>query len=150
MMLETTVNGWDERMTTHARWCTKQLLMDERDEGINNRWRINSCSCMKRMKDYTYQMVYKTTCWWTKQMMESIPDDARSKCWWRRPTKQLLKLKTDEGINIRWCTKQLLIGNTNEGLPIPDDVQNSCWWIWEMKESMPDDAQCNCWWMRPM
>ena len=34
--------------------------------------------------------------------------------------------------------KQLLMDETNEGLPMPDDVQNNCWWIRQMKEFIPD------------
>ena len=74
MMYKTTVDGSDQPKTTHTRWCTKQLLMDERDEEstpdgvLNNRWWTTP------VKDYQYQMVYKTTVdeW---EMKESIPNE---------------------------------------------------------------------------
>ena len=33
--------------------------------------------------------------------------------------------ETDKEIDSRCCTKQLLMNETNEGLPIPDDVETT-------------------------
>ena len=37
MVHETTVDGWNQWRTTDTRRCTKQLLMDKREEGIHTR-----------------------------------------------------------------------------------------------------------------
>ena len=42
---ETAVDGWDQWTTTHTRWCTKQLLMDETDEGIHNKIMLEYLYC---------------------------------------------------------------------------------------------------------
>ena len=60
-MHETTVDWWDQWKTNHTRWCTEQLLIDEKhEESIPNDVR-NNCSWMRLMKDYPYQMMYRTS-----------------------------------------------------------------------------------------
>ena len=61
MMYETAVDGWDQRTATHTRSCIERLLMDEKEAGIHTRWCRNYCWWIRKMKDYSYQMVYKTT-----------------------------------------------------------------------------------------
>ena len=75
----------------------KQLLMEERTEGIHARWS-------------------------TKQLDGS---DQWRTCHIRWGTKQLLMDERDKKIHTRWCTTQLLMDETNEGLPIPDHIQTT-------------------------
>ena len=208
MMYETTVDGPEQRRTDHTRWCTKQLLMVETKKSIPDDAR-NNCWWMRPMKDFPYQIVYKqllmderaeriharwrtkqllmdqtkkghsipdevqNNFWWTRQMKESIPGDVQNNCWWwkhkenhtRWCTKQLLMVETNEelphqimykellmdertdGIHARWLTKQMLMDQTKEGISIPDDVQNNCWWMRQMKDIIPD-ARSKCEWKR--
>ena len=176
-MFKTTVGVWDQRRTTHTRWCTKQLRTDEANEAIP----IPDCVL--------------NNCWWMREMKESIPYDVRNNCWWMWPvieypyqmmykrnvdgrdtwknpfqimhettvdvwdqqrsthtrqwTKQLLVDEGDEETHARWCTIQLLMDEANDGLAIPDDAKNTCWWTKQMKQSMPDDERNTCCWMKP-
>ena len=144
----------------HARWCTKQLSTDETNDGLpipddiqNNFWRTRqtkestpddvriNCWWLRPVKDYRYQMMYKTTVDGWNQ--------------WRTThtgwcTKQPLVDETDEENHTRWCAKQLLRGESNEVLPIPDNIQNNCWWMREMKKPIQDDVRNNCLWIRRM
>ena len=168
------MNETDE---THTRWCTKQLLMDEINEGLpipdevqNNCWWMrqimesipdgvrNNCWWMRPVKDYPYQMRYKTTVdgwerWWNPRRMvydttvDGWNQTRTTHSRWN--TKQLLMGETGEGIHTRWCTKQLLMDETSAELHIPDKEQNNCWWMRQMKP-IPDGVRNNCWWMRPM
>ena len=90
---------------------------------------------------------------------ESIQDDVRSNCWWTKSMKdypyQMMRKTTadgrgDDGMHTRWCTKHLLVYETNEGLPIVDGIQNNSWWMREMKAFIPFDVRNNCWWMGQM
>ena len=139
MMYETTDDEWEQSRTAHTRWCTKQLLMDETDEGIlpDNVW--NNCGWMRPMKNYPFQMVNKAT------------GDGRetSNIHTRWCTKQLLMDEKDDGIHTRWCTKQLSMDENNEELPIRDGAQSTKL-MNEREEIIPDDVRNNCWWMRPM
>ena len=158
MMNKTTVDGRNQWRTTHTRWCP------DSDYGRDRWW-------------HPYEMMHETTAdrwdpwrttrtedekknyWWMRQNKASIPDDVRNNRWWIRPTRdhayQVMYNITVSGrdrsrIHEKWWTKQLLMDETNEGIPMPDDVQSNCWWTIQMMESIPDDARNNCWWMRPI
>ena len=169
-MYETTGDGWDHWRTTHTRWCTIQLLMEDTDEEIHATWCTkqplmdernegiaksyeaqNNFWWMRSIKDYSYQMMRKTTV--------DARDRWRNPCriiyettvdWWgqcrnihtRWCTKQLLMDETDEGIHSRSCTWQLLVNEANDVLCIPNDVRSNWWWTRPMKESI-DDARKN-------
>ena len=81
------VNGWDQRRITHARWCTKQMMMDETDERIHIRWCTKQLLMNETNDGLAIPDDVQKNCWWMTQMKESIPDDARFKSGWMRPTK---------------------------------------------------------------
>ena len=121
MMYKTAVDGCDRWRTTHTRWCSKQLLMEEKDkESMPNDVR-NNCWWLSWRKGYPYEMMNETVA------------DGRYR--WR--------------IQTRWCRKQLLMDEPNEGLSIPEDVPNNWSWVRQNRESIPDDVRNDCWWMRP-
>ena len=79
MMYKTTVDGWDQWRTTHARW--RRTTVDGWDRWRNpyqmayetavngwDQWRTTHtirgtkhCWCMRSMNDYPQQLMYKTT-----------------------------------------------------------------------------------------
>ena len=87
IMYETTADGWNQWRTAYTRWYTKQLLMDDKDEGIHNRW------CTKQLlMDEVNEILpipddIQNNCWWMREMKESIPDEARNNSWWMRRMK---------------------------------------------------------------
>ena len=125
MMCETTVDGWDQWRTTLSRWCTKQMLMEETDEGIHTRW------CTRQLLSDGWEQRITTH---TRSCIKFlIMDETSEGIHSRSYTKQLLMDETDEGIHTRWCTKQLLMDETNERLPVLDDVQHNWRWTRQMK-----------------
>ena len=159
MMYETTVHGWEKWRTTHTRWCMKQLLKDERDEGIHARWCTKQLLMDETSEGLPIPDGAQNNCWWAREMKESIPDGVRNNCWWMRPMKNYphpMRYKTTvDGWDrcrkpYQMGTKQLLMDETNEGLPISDEVQNNFLWMRQMKKSIPDGVRNNCLWMRPM
>ena len=103
MIYETTADEWDQRRTTHTRWYTKQLLMDEKDEGIRARWCTKQLLMDGPMKDYPHQMMRKATV----EGWENL----------RNPFKMMHETTLDgreqwtTALNRKW-TKQLLINET--------------------------------------
>ena len=98
----------------HARWCMKQLLMDQTNEGLTKLDHVQTTVDGWYSWRNPCQLMYETTVDGSDQ--------------WRTYhtgwcTKQLLMYNTDKEIHTRWCTKQLLMYETIEGLPIPDHVQ---------------------------
>ena len=117
-------NCWWMRPTKDYQYqiMYKQLLMDERTEGIHVGDARNNCWWTRPRKDFPYQMKCKTT----------VDERDRWGIHTRWCTKQLLMDETDKEIHTRWCTKQLLMDETNQGLPILDHVQTTIdgWESW--------------------
>ena len=86
MMHETSVDGWDKWRNTHARWCTKQMLMDERGDWIHTWW----CAKELLMDETNYGLPIQDGVQFNgqcmREMKKSIPDEAQN-CWWMRPMK---------------------------------------------------------------
>ena len=88
----------------HTRWCTKQLLMhetnkglpipdnvekqllmDKTDEEIHIRWCTTQPLTDKTSEGLPIACDVRNNGWWTRQMKESIWDDAWNNCWWMKP-----------------------------------------------------------------
>ena len=187
-MQETTAHGWDQWRTTnyrrfaeqllmgeteqwiHTRWCSKQLLMDDANEGLpmpddvqNNCWlmrhmRIHGRWCTQQllmdetMKDYPHQVMKKTTAGVWHSWRHPYQTMHECSCSWLRPRKDYLNQKmckttvdrweTDDRVSTRWCT-------IHKEHPLSGDVHNNCRLMIVMKESMPDDVRNKCWWLKP-
>ena len=81
MMYETTVDGWGQWRNTSTRWCTKQQLKDEGNDGFHTRW------CTKELlMDGIDEGIYAR--WWTKQLLMDEPNEGpipygvENNCWW--------------------------------------------------------------------
>ena len=143
----------------HARWCTKQLLMDATNEELpipddeqKNCWWMReikdsmlddvwyNCKWMIPMKDYPYQMMYKATVDGRDrrrmpfQMIHDTPVDGWDR--WKNPYQMMHETTGDE-----W--DQQMTTHTKY-------VQNNCWWTRHMMESIPVDTRNNSWRMRPL
>ena len=135
---EVEVDGWDKWRTIHTRWCTSncwwmRVLKESMPDDVRN-----NCRWIRPIKDFPYQMMYKTTvdgqdrCRISFQMHEATVN-GRGK--WKNPY-QMMHETTVDGC-CQWRT-------TNIGWST-----NNCWWTRERNESMPDDVRNNCWWIRP-
>ena len=105
MYTQLLIDKTDERI--HARWCTKQLFMDEASEGI------------PVPDDVQYN------CWWKTQMKESMPDAVRNNCWSMSAMKRV-HIPHYAQNNCWWMRE-------NNG-STPDNVRNNCWWMRSMKD----------------
>ena len=153
MMYKTTADGGHISRNPSDRWCAKQMLIHEINEGllIPDEVQIN-CWCTRQIKeiipydvrnncwemtpltDYKYQKICKTTIdgWDRIRNPYQMKDETTVDGWdqWRTNharwcTEHLLMDETDDGIHTRWCTKQLMIDERNEGVHILEDVEKN-------------------------
>ena len=122
IIYETTVDGWVQWRTIHARCCTK-LLIELTGEGHH------AIICTKQMpidqsKKWLPMPDDAKKCWWSWLMKDSISDNARNNCWWMSSTKfitharcgtKLLMDYTSKGTKCQMMYEQLLMDVSHKG-----------------------------------
>ena len=145
------VDGW-EKWRIHTRWftknncwrmrpvkdypyqkCAKQMLIDDTNEGIHTRWRMNQLL----MEETNEGLPWRTTHsrWCAKQLLKDETDEGIH-------TKYQMTYETTVGgwhqwriTRARWCTKQLLIDETEESTS--DNARNTYLWMRTVNEGLP-------------